>query len=252
MPVWDWRLTMRFRKWLHDYRGVVLTAIAAVATVWLGATKQLGLYIHPRYNIFSLVACAVGLIVIVLAFGSDATNRTKKMSSLSFTPVIVISFSFVSLLVVKPTTLSSYIANQRGVNSAANTEALAKLSNTDVLSPFGNTRFTQLSVKDWANLLSQTNDHAFFVDKQASVSGFITKDDTDPNNRFFVSRFVVSCCAVDARPVGVPVYLPDWQISYKPDQWLAVEGKFAVKNDKVALNVTKIEVIEKPKDAYVY
>ncbi len=242
---------MRFKRWLQDYRGVVLIAIAAVATVWLGATKQLGLYIHPRYNTFSLIACGLGLIVVVWSL-NDKPHERKNTSKLSIKTLLIIALSFISLLVIKPTTLSSDIANQRGVNSAANTDALAKLSNADVISPFGSTSFTQLSIKDWANLLAQTNDHAFFVGKQATVSGFITKDENDPNNRFFVSRFVVSCCAVDARPIGVPIYLPDWQNTYKQDQWIAVDGKFVVTNDKVALDKPKIEVIEKPRDPYVY
>jgi len=242
---------MRFKSWLQNYQGITLIAVAGVATIWLGATRQLGLYIHPRYNIFSLVACGIGLLAVAWAFGSisDKNNRKNK---LSYVGLLIIALSVFNLLIIGPTTLSSDIANQRGVNSAANTDVLAKLSNADVISPFGSTSFTQLSIKDWASLLSQTNDNAFFVGKQASISGFITKDETDPNNRFFVSRFVVSCCAVDARPIGVPVYFPDWQRNYEPDQWLAVEGKFEVNNDKIALYMPKIDLIDIPRDAYVY
>jgi putative membrane protein len=242
---------MRFRRWLQDYRGVVLIAIAAIATVWLGATKQLGLYIHPRYNAFSLVGCGLGLVAVILGIGYEPRG-TKSASELRIVTLLIVVLSVVGLLIVKPATLSSDIANQRGVNSAASTSVFSKLSDADIISPFGSTSFTQLSIKDWASLLSQTNDNLFFVGKQASISGFITIDETDPNSRFFVSRFVVSCCTVDARPIGVPVYLPGWQSTYKPDQWLAVEGKFAIKNDKMALDAPKIEITEKPRDSYVY
>src|SRR5690606_27041095 len=128
-------------------------------------------------------------------------------------------------LVVRPASLSSGIAVSRGINSGANTDDLAKFANLDVVSPFGNSGTLELNVKDWANLLSQTNDAAFFAGKQVKLTGFVVADTDD--EVFFVSRFVLSCCAVDARPIGVPVYKPGWQDDYSPDQWIEVKGVFS-------------------------
>jgi putative membrane protein len=238
---------------LRQKRGVILLAIGMVATLWLGATKQLNLYVHPRYNTFSIVASVLGVVILVSALRGrgDEDGSPRKDARASLVAVLLVALSFVSLLVIKPAALSSNIANQRGVNSGANTDTLAKLSNVDVISPFGSSSTTQLTIKDWSSLLSQTNDQAFFVGKQAKLTGFITPDESD-KNVFFVSRFVVSCCAVDARPIGVPVYKANWRDVYAPDQWVDLEGAFAVTNQRLALKPTAITPTDQPKDPYVY
>ena len=40
-----------YRRW----QGVLLIVAALVATVWLAATNQLILYIHPRYVVFTVI-----------------------------------------------------------------------------------------------------------------------------------------------------------------------------------------------------
>jgi uncharacterized repeat protein (TIGR03943 family) len=242
---------MRFKYIVENYKGVILIAITSIATIWLGATNQLGLYIHPRYFGFSLVACTIGLVAVAYALSIPAHKKPEK-TKLNYASLFLIIFAFVSLVLIKPTTLSSDIANQRGINSASTTEALSKLAEVDIVSPFGDSSYTQLTIKDWANLLAQTSDQAFFVNKKAIVSGFITQDESDPDNRFFVSRFVLSCCAVDARPIGVPLYLSNWKDKYQTDQWIAVEGEFSVVEGKLSLNNPKIESIDKPRNPYVY
>ncbi len=236
-------------RWLYHNRGVILIAVAAVATLWLGATKQLGLFIHPRYNTFTLIAGGLGLLALMWAVTG---NRDHKNDHSGLFACLLIGISMLTLLIIKPTTLSSNIANQRGINSAANTDALTKLAKADVVSPFGGNDFTQLSVKDWANLLAQTNDQAFFAGKQVSLVGFVTPDQEGSDNYFYVSRFIISCCAVDARPIGVPIHKSSWKNDYKADQWVLVEGTFKVVGGRLAIEPSKASIVDKPKDPYVY
>lgn len=238
---------------MHSKRGVILLATGTIATLWLAASEQLNLYIHPRYNAFSIVASVVGVMILVWAVrarGEEAGDAKRDIKTTMVT-LLVVGVSFLSLLVVKPAALSSNIANQRGVNSGAASDTLAKLSDVDVISPFGSSSTMQLTVKDWSSLLGQTSDQAFFVGKQAKITGFVTADESD-KNVFFVSRFVVSCCAVDARPIGVPVYMANWQNVYKTDQWVDLEGTFAVNSQRLSLTPHKVTVIDQPKDPYVY
>ena len=45
---------------------------------------------------------------------------------------------------------------------------------------------------------------------------------------FFLTRFVVTCCAVDAQPVSIPVYYPGWSDEFAFDSWVTVNGGFQV------------------------
>lgn len=45
-----------------------------------------------------------------------------------------------------------------------------------------------------------------------------------PDNYIMLSRFVITCCAVDAYPIGIPVKLNSSRSNYPVDSWLTVEG----------------------------
>jgi uncharacterized membrane protein YcgQ (UPF0703/DUF1980 family) len=74
--------------------------------------------------------------------------------------------------------------------------------------------------------LIQTQDPTFFRGKPFSALGTMTESG-DPDV-FLLTRFVVTCCAVDAQPVSVPVYFPGWQDEFALDSWVTVEGGFQV------------------------
>jgi putative membrane protein len=244
---------MRFRvRDLGALPGSLLVMVGAVATLWLAITKQLGLYIHPRYNTFTIVLSAVGLLIAVWATKNAASAKRLHPSAL-----LILLLAVFCLLITKPAVLSSSVANQRGLNSSVTPTDTVTLPDPQTVQLFANNDYSRLSIKDWANLLQQTNDQAFFAGKEAVLTGFITADSSDPEHVFFVSRFVVSCCAVDARPVGVPVYLPDWQRTFRPDQWVSVKGAFATNpstkgSQRIIVRPAETRPIDKPKDPYVY
>lgn len=236
--------------WIHKNRGPLLIACGIVATLWLRLSGNLNLYIHPRYFTFSVAASLLGLLVIIIVLHWSNRVSLPSPNRQVAAAALLILLSLFTLIITKPASLSSDLATQRGINSGANTEALDKLANIDVISPFGNSSTTQLTVRDWANLLSQTNDQAFFAGKQAQVTGFITAD--EDKDVFYVSRFVISCCTVDARPIGVPIYSPGWQEKFKSDQWVEVDGNFDENAGLIVVKPDRISPIEKPKDEYVY
>lgn len=41
----------------------------------------------------------------------------------------------------------------------------------------------------------------------------------------FLGKFILTCCAADAYPVGLPVKLTPNSEQYTPDTWLEVEGE---------------------------
>lgn len=115
--------------------------------------------------------------------------------------------------------------------------------------------FENLTVRDWASLLIQTQDPSFFRGKPFSALGTVT-DSGDPDV-FLLTRFVVTCCAVDAQPVSVPVYFPDWRDDYAPDTWVTVSGGFQVLPDvsapgNLAVVTADIVVEEVPREPYLF
>ena len=82
-------------------------------------------------------------------------------------------------------------------------------------------------------------------------------DPDDPQNVFYVARFVITCCAVDAQPVGVPVYQPGWQEQHPVDSWVQVAGRFAAtpsaaSAQPIAIVPTSVTSVDQPAEPYVY
>jgi putative membrane protein len=273
------------------WQGVLLTLVVGISTLWLSATGQLVLYIHPRYVVFTVVMIAIGMVlslgVLLLAPSSrgaddghdhgdghdhsgehdhavlavapaERPRRRRRGRAAARTAAVaagalVTTAVAVSLVVLPPATLTSATAGQRDVNSS--TASLAGTSVEDAASADAEA-YAAFSVLDWAGLLRQTSDLSFFEGKTADVVGFVVPAGDDPDV-FYVSRFVVTCCAVDAQPVGVPVHLVDWRSQVSADEWLDVSGGFqtnpsSTSSDPIALVPDSLEEVGQPSDPYLY
>ena len=224
----------------------------SVVTLWLGVTGQLVLYIHPRYVVFTMIMAALALVVGLAAIVTRAYHdhdEPPKRRWLSIVGLAVAALVAFVLVVVPPATLTSSTAIQRDISNSG----VGVGSQAVDTAPSASLHF---SVLDWASLLNQTNDPAFYRDRSADVTGFITAAPDDPNV-FYVSRFVITCCAVDAQPVGVPVYSPGWQDDLEADDWVRVTGDFGsnpstLSNAPIALTPDAVTAIEEPDDPYLF
>jgi uncharacterized repeat protein (TIGR03943 family) len=160
----------------------------------------------------------------------------------------------VALVVVPPATLTTATADQRVIN-ASQLSSTSKSVGSAASAPSGaSAKFT---VADWASLLRQTSEPSFYIGKPADVVGFVSDDPSDPENVFYVSRFVITCCAVDAQPIGVPVYLPNWKNGFAATSWVRVKGEFTTdpsrtSTQSIALIPTSTTKTEQPSDPYLY
>jgi putative membrane protein len=246
-----WRAIVR-------WRGIALASVAVVVTVWLALTGQLILYIHPRYVLFTVIMAALALMLIVASFlrtphdhDDPPTRLQKSLTIVGAAAALVIALAMV---VVPPATLSSATALQRDIGGAA---VGSDTTTLNAASTASNASFAKFTVLDWSSLLRQSSDPAFYAGKPVDVTGFVTADPDDPDNVFFVSRFVITCCAVDAQPVGVPVYLPDWKQKFAEDKWVRVKGAFAAdpstkSAQQLALLPTATTVVAKPTQPYLF
>ena len=244
---------------MNRWLGVTLSLIGVVAILWLGATGRLELYIHPRYTVFTIVMAVIGGAATVAAFlivpghahdeDDDEPLRSGWRAAVAIGgSVLLVAASVVALLVLPPVTLTSATADNRDI---ADSTALSS-ADTTALVGGDSTTFT---VKDWATLLHQGLGDDFFAGKTADFSGFLVASD-DPDV-VYVARFLVTCCAVDAQPLGVPVLLPGWQDDFSADDWVEVTGGFSASADPAAaepivLVPATVEGIERPAQPYVY
>ena len=280
---------------LTRWRGILLSLVGIVAIIWLAVTGQLGLYIHPRYYEFTVIMAVLAGIVVLAAFAivptateadhgdhehahgdhahehgdhdhehaADAAAGDlgaavpsppagrRRETVWAVAAGVVIAGTVGALLIVPPSTLTTATVDQRDLNASA---AVTDTSATETLVGSDTAAFT---IKDWASLLRQGAGEDYFAGKTATLTGFVTPDPTDPDDVFYVARFVVTCCAVDAQPVGVPVYLPGWQDSYAVDTWVEASGTFGTNpstasSQPIVFEPADITPVDQPAEPYVY
>ncbi|MDQ7991685.1 MAG: TIGR03943 family protein [Propionicimonas sp.] len=237
--------------------GLLLGLIGIVATCWLAATGQLGLYIHPRYFVFTTVAVVLALVATVVAFallpgdaGDDHDDhdhapqgRTRRRLRGAGTVLAGLAL-VVGLLVIPPATLSTATLEQRDLNSSLDTDAVTLVG----ADPAG------FALRDWAALVANPSTALGYAGQQATLSGFVTPSPDGNPDVLYLARFVVTCCTVDAQPVGVPVAVPGWADTYPVDGWLEVTGTFVATSDGsstvIVLKPSTLESIEIPAQPY--
>jgi uncharacterized repeat protein (TIGR03943 family) len=252
---------LRFEDVLRNWGGAALALVGVIATLWLAATGKLSLYVHPRYTLLTVIMAVLTLLVLVLmaAVGvsspadedsdHDHVTRVSALGRLLiWSNGAVLVCAAMALLVIPPATLSSSARQNRELVTSGQV-----LDSTKVAALVGADPAT-FSVKDWAALLSQGGPEAV-LGKQVDLSGYVL--DRGGEDVFFIARLAVSCCAVDAQPIGVPVYRPGWRDEIEPGAWIRIEGAF-VKNpsrdsqEGVAVGVGSLANIEEPDQPYVF
>lgn len=244
---------------LNRFRGIVLITLALVATLWLAGTDRLTLYIHPRYVIFTVIMAAIALTLVLASFLLRPAHDHDEPPRRSRTIASVIAGTLaaavaIAMIVIPPATLTSATVAQREINSSGVGVEVQSVADAEDSS---DATFAAFTVLDWASLLRQTTDTSFYAAKPVDIVGFITEDPADPSNVFYASRFVVTCCAVDAQPVGVPVYYPGWQDEFELDQWVSVAGEFTTNpsqssDQPIALVPDAVTVTDEPNEPYLF
>lgn len=259
---------------------LITLSIIAIYSIYLHLTQKLGYYIHPRFFEESLLAGIVGSFAVI----SYTVILVRKKKSFHFDEIILIFFfltgifinllflgigllfvlkqnkslkvsisnffilCFLVLMVINPpASLSSFTASQR----ASDLTSLNISNQTRLLVNSFSTNTKNLALSDWIASFTYNPDKEFYIDKEVRVTGFMFRTDDITNSDFIVSRFVVSCCAVDARPVGIKVQGSNL-VEFKKDQWIEVEGKFAEIKDEIIIIPTRVIYISQPEKPYIY
>ncbi|MFZ7089010.1 TIGR03943 family putative permease subunit [Curtobacterium sp. RRHDQ10] len=267
-----------------------LTVVAA-CTMWLGATGRLDLYINPRYVVFTIVLAGIAVVLATAgtaavvrsvwsarrAHGADATPglpsgtssagpRTVDRTGGAASPrrarrvvgtvagalgtVVVVGLAL-SMLVLPPATLSARTAVQRSVDAGSLSDATGSSGAVSLLGATTDT--SAFGVKDWAAAIRTTTDASSLVGQRVDLTGFVVHR----ADGFTLTRFVISCCAVDAQPVGVGVVEPAGADVPADDAWVRVRGTITANpdpaaSDRLVIGATTVRRVPEPGDPYEY
>jgi uncharacterized repeat protein (TIGR03943 family) len=265
-------LKISLKKWLPwlDILALLTWGIL-FCKYWL--TGQLKLLIHPNY--IPLAAITGILLLFIASLKISQVNRQRKHKT---TDNLIESVEHITLfpvgwgssllivtailgLVISPQVLTSQAALQRGIS-----ESLPLLREQTQLFRT-NTNSEERSIVDWVRTLNTYPEPDAYTGQKAKFSGFVVYLDELPDNYLVLSRFIITCCAVDAYPVGIPLKLSQSRSNYPADTWLQVEGQMITENlpitsqnsqekgenkRQLVLNTTSIVKIPTPSDPYDY
>ncbi|MFE4106200.1 TIGR03943 family putative permease subunit [Almyronema epifaneia] len=238
---------------------VLLAWGVALLKYWL--TGQLGVLLHPDYRWLSNSAAVVLLVAAVLR-GGYLVQKLKHTRSraianprhFTLLPPNLSSFMLLAVavlgLIYTPQAFASDTALQRGI-----TDTLTMTRSQPQQFRLEN-RPEDRSVVDWVRTINVYPEPDAYSDQAVNVSGFVIHPPNWPDNYLMVSRFVLTCCAADAYPVGLPVRLEGDRATYAPDTWLEVKGAMTTETladlRQLVIVPTSLTEIPEPENPYEY
>ena len=229
-------------------------------------TGQYQLLIHPNY--FYLMLLTSILFLIIASVKTQQLLKTpinsigNEQHLTIFPPGIGSSLLLISAiagLLIPPNIFTSQTALQRGV-----TETLP-LTRYQPQTFVTQTKPEERSLIEWIRTLNAYPEPDAYTGQKAKITGFVIHLPELPNNYLLLSRFVLTCCAVDAYPVFIPIELPANSQQYPSDTWLEIAGNMTTDTLKIrdrseallekrrlVLKANKIKQIPTPSNPYSY
>ncbi len=231
----------------------VLGLFSGILGVWY-MRSQLAINSQHTARIFALIAGVVittqtyfGFILLLFLIFSPGAWWSKKTEGLGIL-ISVISFGFL----ISPQALSSLSAARRSTNLNTTSYTEEELSTVSIFA-FDSSKY---EIGDWVKRINFDPDAQSYIGQKVQVTGFVFQPDDYPQDMFLISRFAITCCVVDARPIGLVVRLSDWQEKYRTDQWLEIEGEFIAEkvNEELQpiISPIKVTAISAPERPYIY
>jgi uncharacterized repeat protein (TIGR03943 family) len=229
-------------------------------------TGKLSILIHPNYFGLTL-AGGIGLMVIggLKTWELLKLDRTTKQSRTSpankslritlFPPSIgstlMLSVALIGLLTT-PRTFTSQTALERGLTEALPITRLQPQEFRNTTKP------EQRSLVEWVRLLNFNPEPDTYRGQKVKVQGFVIHPPNIAEEYMWIGRFIITCCAADAYPIGLPVKLLIGQsrAAFAPDSWLEIEGETIVEElqgkRKLIIQASSLKPIPEPKNPYDY
>lgn len=205
---------MRARLWLF----FLIFAAYTYLLVILWWQKKLSLFLHPDFIPLAFAA-AVILLLVTLALLFQRHSHAHAIGwwrgLLLIIPIVVVSF-----VPLRP--LSSSTALSRGSNSGVLSIGRKVNSMQFASNP------AKRSLYQWVIALNANPEPTHYDGQPVNIKGFVLHDPALPNDQVLLARFIVTCCAADARVLSLPIKKTAVFAEAKDDQWFEVKGKMTI------------------------
>lgn len=231
----------RFFLFIYTNTGALVFVAVLDALAWLILSGNDTAFIHPRFQIF-LVLAAVILFSFLYAFilspfpiRSHHIKMEQAMSSLVlFVPILF-------LYTASGQGLGAHALSKKYMGTGQ--QVLSQLLSPGDDVPPDDMKNHILSLLDIARHMKSL-DH-----QRIKTQGFVYRDQNVPKNYLMLFRFAIFCCAADAVPVVVLVEEEDLSV-FETDTWIEVEGMLTLRdfngNRLPVIRSEKITISEAP------
>ncbi|MBP2652300.1 MAG: hypothetical protein H6Q74_3125 [Firmicutes bacterium] len=244
------------------FRAIILLGFAAL-TIWLSNTNQLALYINPRFNDFvelsSFLLFPLGVIQLLIVIRPTHEHEHRHTNRLSYLPFLaVLGLAFM----VPGNMLSANLVGNKGLNRAINvaTPAPSSVSAPAIYRPLAaklhQAQRIEVTDRDYTEIISELELFPTdYLDKKITLTGFVFRPPGITSSQFSLVRYVIVCCAADARPYGVLCELNN-AAQYPDGTWLTISG--VIENSRydgkvvAAVNIKSLKQVEIPAAPYVF
>ena len=244
-------------QWLLDISAILAWGILLVK-YWLSG--KMNLLLHPNYiwlaysaGFFLLGLGAIKIIQTVIRIVRRSPRPAEQLQHLALIPPGLSSLILLGTalfgLQFTPQPFASQMALDRGVTESLTLTRSQPQAFRAAIKP------ESRSLIDWIRTLNVYPEPDAYAGQKVSVEGFVIHLPDLPDSYLGIARFVITCCAADAYPVGLPVKLSAGDRSaYPPDKWFQVQGEMITEtlNEKrqLVIKADKLTGIPTPTNPY--
>lgn len=229
------------QRLFRSYQGLLLLGLCVFFAL-KAASGQLTWYINIRFVPLTIIGIVFLAVLAQTVFAENRRSRQHELErpdhphehehapSSAALWIMLIPLAIGLLIPARP--LDSSAFTTKGFNTAA------PLVSSDSSASIFETESQERNILQWLKLFGYQDDITEFIGQDASVVGFVYFGDELEADQFFVSRFVVSCCAADGFAIAMPVQWAESNL-LEQDAWVVVRGKI----ESIELNGTRAPLI---------
>lgn len=202
----------------------------------------------------------IGILILLFLFLIEIKKikKFKEINVYEILSFIIFLFPLILFLIVRPTTLPTYAALKRGIQTEFLSQDILK-SLQEKIETEG--KYQKLNIKQLLALSKSKPEE--INEKDITIEGMVYKGEKE---KFTLIRFLITCCAADATPLGVEVEykrhkekkidelvpLEEKKEEFKNEDWVNVKGKVKIEEGKVKIIAEEVIKKETPSDPYLY
>lgn len=246
------------QRMFRSFQGLLLFGLS-LFFVFKAINGQLTWYINVRFIPLTIFGMVFLFILAQTVFGEIRRSRKHDEEhpdhhhELDHAPSSAgLWFMLIPLLIgvlIPARPLDSSAFTSKGFSTSA------PLVSSDSSASIFETESQERNILDWLKLFNFQDDITQFIGEEASVVGFVYFDEALNSDQFYVSRFVVSCCAADGFAIAMPVRW-DGSSELEQDAWVVVKGKIEstmLNDQRVPMIVAEsVEPADVPAQPYLF